>query len=210
MQLDGEALAALRIELAAARDSIARIEAILAIGAPEAEQAAATAGEFEISPPEKFEEFQYRWPNGTVKYLDAQRYQVHHDDSDLFFVIGEEEGGRPSYQREDRGRVVVFIRSGRKESTYYPLVEFAETDRDPELYAAIVPKPSAPRSGTTTDDLDELRKVPHLESAQLERADQVFTSLRNAPSLRLLARRKDVQLMIEHAWWVGGIRGTGV
>jgi hypothetical protein len=89
-------------------------------------------------------------------------------------------------------------------------VEFAETDHDPELYAAIVPKPSAPRSGTTLDDLDELRKVPHLEPAELERADKVFTSLRNAPSLRLLARRDDFRLMIQHAWWVGGIRGTGV
>lgn len=143
-----------------------------------------------------------------VKYMEAERYTVNCDDAEYVFAIGAEEGGRPSYQRDDRGRIVVFIRSRRSENSYYPLVEFAESDLGPDLYAAIVPQPAAPKKGTTADDLSDLREVPHLANADLRRADEVFLSLRNGPSLRLLVDRNNPELMIKHAWWVGGLRGT--
>jgi len=163
---------------------------------------------FEIVATEPFTDFEYRWPNGMVRYIDAQRYTVRRDDADYVFALGAEKGGRASYQRDDRGRLVAFVRSRTSESSYYPLVEFAESDQDPDVYAAIVPRPSAPRSGATGADLEELRTIPHLRDARLKSADEVFTSVRNGPSLRLLVRRDDPRLMIEHAWWVGTMRGT--
>ena len=47
-----------------------------------------------------------------------------------------------------------------------------------------------------------------MRDADLKRADDIFASLSSAPSLRLLVRRDDTSLMIEHAWWVGRLRNT--
>jgi hypothetical protein len=54
----------------------------------------------------------------------------------------------------------------------------------------------------------ELHTVHHLHDTDLKRADDVFASLSSAPSLRLLVRRDDISLMIEHAWWVGRLHNT--
>jgi hypothetical protein len=58
--LDDDALAAIRAELTVARNTITRIETILEVGAPRAEQTPTSGGVFEISPLEKFEKFEYR------------------------------------------------------------------------------------------------------------------------------------------------------
>jgi hypothetical protein len=152
------------------------------------------------------EAFWYRWPGGMARYIDATRYTVGRGDRDYVFVIGAEKGGRNTYQRTDRGRIVVFIQQ--PSQSYYPLVEFAESDDDPDLYVAGVPRPGDPQKLSTAADLDELRAVRHLRDADLKRADEVFASLNRAPSLRLPVRRDDASLMIEHAWWVGRLRDT--
>lgn len=215
MHLSPEAVEELRKHLTTIRSSLAELEAILGHDAPlsdstDAEAAFATeiSAEFEILDETPFGKFEYRWPTGLTKYVDTVKYTVRREDTEYVFAIGAEEGGRLSYQRPHRGRIVVFIRSGTGESSYYPLVEFAESDLDAGTYAAIVAQPAAPRSGATAAHLEELRKVPHLANARLERADGVFHSLRNGPSLRLLARREDSRLMLEHAWWVGELRRT--
>ena len=201
--------------LANIRDSLSAIEGILGLdgiagGSAGVDALVAPEGTvgLEIGEPEPLGKFTYRWPGGTVKYLDAVKYPARRGEREDVFAVGGEEGGRASYGREDRGRVVVFHRRGLSEMSYYPLVEFTESDLDSAVFAAIVPQPSNPKKGATAADLDMLRDVPHLKDAQLERADTVFRSVRNGPSLRLLVRRDEPAMMIEHAWWVGSLRGT--
>lgn len=213
MNLSDDTRAELGELLATIRVSLSRIDHILHL---EAQPAAASdvaatldrPAEFEIVDHQPMGKFTYRWPGGTIKYLDAIKYTVRHGDAEDVFAIGAEEGGRASYQQNDRGRIVVFHRRGATDMSYYPLVEFAESDLDRELYAAIVPQPDAPRKGTTAADLEELRRVAHLKNAKLERADVVFHSVQNGPTLRVLVGRNDPKMMIEHAWWVGSLRGT--
>ncbi|MEV4483627.1 hypothetical protein [Micromonospora coxensis] len=215
MGLPNEAKAEVSRLLASIRDSLSQIDRILGLEAPTASPTgsnlASTAGgcdEFEIIDHEPIREFTYRWPGGKSNYLDAVKYTVRHGDAEDVFAIGAEEGGRSSYQRADRGRIVVFHRRGTSPMSYYPLVEFAESDLEPDLYAAIVPQPTAPRKGSIAADLDELREVPHLRNAKLERADTVFHSVQSGPSLRLLVTRDDARMMIEHARWVDRLRRT--
>jgi hypothetical protein len=58
----------------------------------------------------------------------------------------------------------------------------------------IVPKPAAPRSGTTADDLDELRNVRHLTSARRQGIHLAAKCAERAPT----GPRDDFRLMIEH------------
>ncbi|SIR90368.1 hypothetical protein [Micromonospora avicenniae] len=152
--------------------------------------------------------FTYRWPTGEAKYVDAIRYTVRCDDNEYVFVVGAEEGGRAAYRRADRGRVVVFLRQTTSANSYYPLLEFAESDLDANLYAALIPKPGQKSARATVDDLDAVRGVAHLHKADIRRADQVFDSSANAPTLRVLVRRDDHNMLIAHSWWVGRLRRT--
>ncbi|MFI7427452.1 hypothetical protein ACIBPB_10735 [Micromonospora sp. NPDC049836] len=152
--------------------------------------------------------FNFRWPTGEAAYVDATRYTVRRDDNEYVFVIGAEEGGRSAYRRADRGRIVVFLRQTASANSYYPLLEFAESDLDADLYAALIPKPGQKTARATVDDLDTLRHVAHLQQADIRRADEVFDSSANAPSLRVLVRRDDPNMLITHSWWVGRLRGT--
>ncbi len=152
--------------------------------------------------------FTYRWPTGEVKYVDTIRYTVRRDDDEYAFVVGSEDGGRSAYRRTDRGRIVVFLRQTASANSHYPLLEFAESDLDASLYAALIPKPGQPTARATVDDLDAVRRVAHLQQADLRRADEVFDSSAKAPTLRVLVRRDDPNMLIIHSWWVGRLRGT--
>ena len=176
------------------------------LAAPDQEIALSVVEERPLAP----KSFAYRWPSGEEKYIDATRYTVRHDDTEYVFVVGAEDGGRSAYGRDDRGRIVVFLRKGISEYSYYPLLEFAESDVDSDLYAALIPKlgKTTSRAMATVGDLANVRQIPHLQHADLRRADEVFTSSANAPTLRILVRRDDPIGLITHSWWVGRIRGT--
>ncbi|MEU7935236.1 hypothetical protein [Micromonospora echinofusca] len=152
--------------------------------------------------------FTYRWPTGEAKYVDATRYTVRRDDDEYVFVVGAEDGGRSAYRRADRGRIVVFLRQTTSANSYYPLLEFAESDLNANMYAALIPKPGRKAARATADDLDAVRHVAHLQQADIRRADEVFDSSAKAPSLRVLVSRDDPNMLITHSWWVGRLRGT--
>jgi hypothetical protein len=213
MQMPAETMAQIEAQLAAIENSTTKIRELLERTGPASPASAALAeenepAEFTIKRQEALpdEAFSYRWPTGMTWYIDATRYTVRRGDRDYVFVIGAEKGGRKTYQRDDRGRIIVFIQE--PSGSFYPLVEFAESDDDADLYVAGVPRPGDPQKLSTAADLDELRTVRHLRDADLKRADDIFASLNRAPSLRLPVRRDDTSLMIEHAWWVGRLRGT--
>ena len=186
---------------------IAEIQEVLAAAllAQSTSDSSATSG-LMIGSAESRTDFIYKWPDGkVVTNVSVRKFAVTCKDAKHHFMIGTEKGGREAYQRSDRGRIVVFMleRSGSPR----PLVEFAESDLEPDLYVAGVPLPGKPRSLATEDHLDQLRQVPHLSKADLRRTEEVYESSLRAPSLRLVVGVDNTHLMIEHAHWVGALRG---
>jgi hypothetical protein len=102
-----------------------------------------------------------------------------------------------------RDRAIVFLKVGAPESrTHYALTEFVETDVD-GLYAATIPDPQQPRSM-----LYDLEKLPaHLRGADVRRLDDVFGSVADGPSLRLVLPKDAEDDMVRHGCWVGELRG---
>ena len=181
----------------------------------------ATLGSYTVVSQEMLADgFDHRWPDRTVatKYRPTEqvptaRYVVRTADGDYSLLIGPELNGRKTHGRDDRGRIVVFVQRGTGLTGLYPLVEFAETD-EPDaqggpLYAAGVQRPDSPRSLATAAQLDQLEGVEHLQGADIRRADEVYANMRSGPSLRLVVHVDDVEAMLKHALWVGGIRGGG-
>ncbi len=172
-----------------------------------ADAAAVPTTDLVVGPAEPIAGFSFTWPDSkTVEYESVRQYTAQRDGTTHVFVIGAERGGRAAYGRDDRGRMVAFVRE--RSGALRPLVEFAESDLDPSRYVAGVPQPAAPRSLATDVHLDQLQRVPHLAGAELKRTDEVYDSSVKAPSLRLVVGVDDAQLMLEHAYWVGRLRGS--
>ena len=164
--------------------------------------------------------FDHLWPNAEsvtqyrpVGGIPTVRYTARTADGHYSLLIGAELGGRTTHGRVGRGRIVVFVQRAAGTEGLYPLVEFAETDitgaGEAPLYAAGVPRITAPRSLSTEADLPELAAVTHLRGADLRRADQVYNGMRSGPSLRLVVHPSDADAMLAHALWVGELRGGG-
>src|SRR5205085_6640245 len=100
-----------------------------------------------------------------------------------------------------RGRAVIFA-GGHTENikTLKPWTEFAETD-DGE-YACRIPDPQHPQATLKAGDPLPAR----FKGAKILRTDQVFQSLHNGPSLRLVVSRTDELAMIKHSYWVASLR----
>jgi hypothetical protein len=101
----------------------------------------------------------------------------------------------------DRGRIVVFGKaSGTGSAAYYPWTEFVETDDGD--YAAKLSMPNDPRKSLR--DGDPL--PPRLASANIQRNDQIFRSIRDGAALRLVVAADDAEAMIAHAYWAASLR----
>ena len=152
------------------------------------------------SPLEVTGEWTYRWPGGAEEVFYKGRW---------FELLGTDGAHRvrvawtrrAAWGRDDRVRAVVFHQVGSVDSTtYYPWTEFVETDDG--RYAAPIPDPDRPRAMLA--DLDDL--PPRFAGMVVERSDQVFTSIAEGPSLRLVVGKSDEAAMVEHGYWVGVLR----
>ena len=140
----------------------------------------------------------YRWPNGdTEGYKATTRYQVKGDFGPAEVLVARTT--REAWGRK-RGRVVVFGKlDGR--SSYYPWSEFVETDSGE--YAAKLADPQQPRKS-----LQDKNKVPpRLAHATVRRNDELFSSIRNGPALRVVVGTDDDQTMIQYGYLVASQRG---
>jgi hypothetical protein len=137
-----------------------------------------------------------RWPDGSdEKFTRARWYHVTHRDRKARALVAwteREAWGRP------RQRAVIFGESG---SSLYPWTEFVETDD--ARFGAGIPDPANPRAllkiGAPIPD--------RFLGATVLRTDQLFHSVREGPSLRLVVSSDNEEEMVRHGYWVALIRG---
>lgn len=146
-----------------------------------------------------FSDWDYTWPDGTIEAFDACRYYlVDGSHGKARALIGSTT--RP-VRNELTDRKVVFGQVGRRGNrTHRPWTEFVRV-RDGN-YAATIPDPLRPRGLLKDGDLLPKR----FETARVERADQLFESMINAPTLRVVVDEDDDVAMIRHGYWVATLR----
>lgn len=146
-----------------------------------------------------FSDWPYTWPDGTEERFDECRYyRVQGPSGNARVLVGTVTRFAWS---ELRHRTVVFGQvGGREAKTHRPWTEFVRTDDG--TFAATIPDPRRPRGL-----LHEGDPLPdRLRNARVARADQVFHSMINAPSLRFVVGGDDIQEMIRHGYWVASLR----
>ncbi|MFE4360206.1 hypothetical protein [Kitasatospora sp. NPDC056800] len=139
----------------------------------------------------------YRWPGGKEEnFHRAQEYDVDGGSGRHRVVVAW--ASRQAWGRE-RLRAIVFLEL-KKESTYYPLTEFVETDD--ERFAATIPRPGHARAQLRVDD-----PIPErLRGYVVERADVLFTTIANSSAVRLVLGKDDEEEMVRHGYWVASER----
>lgn len=139
--------------------------------------------------------FPYRWPDGNDEAFTRSRwYRVTDQGRDQRALVAWTE--REAWGRV-RQRAVVFGEAG---SSLYPWTEFVETDDG--RFAAGVSDPNHPRALLKDGD-----PIPdRFGGASVERTDQLFSGIRQGPSLRLVVGASDEEDMVRHGYWVAGLR----
>lgn len=144
-------------------------------------------------------DFEYVWPDRTEEYFKrVHAYSVRSGSTSAEVIVGETQ--RLAWG-EDRGRVVVFERITDQPSRWYPWTEFVETDDG--RFAATIPDPARPRA--SLKDGDPL--PPQYATLNVARADRLFGSIQDGPSLRLVLNRDEEEAMIRHGHHVARLRG---
>jgi hypothetical protein len=101
----------------------------------------------------------------------------------------------------DRKRAIVFNQvGGINSTTFYPWAEFVETDDG--RYAAPIPDVDRPRAIAT----DPALLPQHLKKSVVARADVLFGSVNDGPSLRLVVDEGEEVAMVQHGYWVATLR----
>jgi hypothetical protein len=189
----------LRLELHSAVDEI--VDRMF--GSPsEGPAAVADDEELLVVPGESFGSWTYRWPDQVEEgFASGQWYEVQSQSREPIVRVRLAWTTRKAWGR-DRRRAIVFQQLGAEESnTYYPLTEFVETDDG--RFASPIPNPERPRALLA----DGAQLPARFRDAAVERADGVFGSIENGPSLRLVLAEENETEMVRHGHWVARLRG---
>lgn len=140
----------------------------------------------------------YNWPDKSPEEFDGRDYEVRSRERTLHVRLGWTV--RRAWGR-DRRRAVVFVGpAAPADPTYYPATEFVETDDG--RFAAAIPDPSHPRSL-----VKEGADLPSwFARAVVERADALFRSIGEGPTLRVVLAAEDEVSMVRHGCWVALLR----
>jgi hypothetical protein len=193
--LDAFGLEALRRELHLA---INEVFERLAGNRPE-HAAEAGDGDPVVTAGDAFGRWTYTWPDKQDEEFNSGRWYTLQRGAQIIRVRLARTMRR-AWGR-DRERAIVFQQL-RGADSYYPLVEFVETD-DPGLFASPIPDPDRPRALLS----EKSSLPPRLQGATVARADRLFRSIDNGPSLRIVVGHDDEVDMVRHGYWVARLRG---
>jgi hypothetical protein len=146
--------------------------------------------------------FVYHWPAdyGSEDFESGTEYRLSSLTRGATVIVGWTT--RNAWNR-DRRRAVVFHRARPEDQPgrWYPWTEFVETDTDG--FAAPIPNPKRPRAiMRDATDLPE-----RFNGKVVARSDEVFSSIREGASLRLVVDESDEAEMVRHGFWVATLRG---
>jgi hypothetical protein len=151
-----------------------------------------------VGSPQPAEGFDFKWPEEVVHYEPAYRASLNDGAGQYAFLVGWQT--RPAFGKEDRGRWIVFHQWGGSEGAPYPVAEFTETDDG--RFAAIMLAPGQGRKRLYPDD-----ELPRwFERVEIARTDELYGTVSNGPSLRVVVADKDFETMIVHGYWMGRVR----
>jgi hypothetical protein len=146
--------------------------------------------------------FVFRWPAdyGSEDFVPAHLYRVASTGGDTTVVAAWTT--RYAWNAERR-RAVVFhrVRANDPPTKWYPWTEFVQTDAG--RYAATIPNPQRPRALLREGD----PLPPRFTGKTVARADELFNSIREGASLRLVVDESDEEEMVRHGHWVAALRG---
>jgi len=142
-------------------------------------------------------EWHFTWPNGDTEQYHTTRWYRLSDQAGSWRALVA--WTRRSAWRKDRKRAIVFGETG--SGAFYPWTEFVETDDD--RYAASLPNPDRPRASLTFGQPLPAR----FRDLDVCRADELFDTISDGPSLRLVVREADEVTMVAHGHWVATLRG---
>jgi len=162
-----------------------------------------SGGDFEkVEPISSLGPFVYRWPAnyGSEEFESATTYRHSALAGGASVIVGWTT--RKAWNR-DRRRAVVFHRARPDDepARWYPWTEFVETDTG--RFAAPIPNPQRPRAiARDTKALPE-----RFIGKTVARSDEVFDSIREGGSLRVVVDEADEADMVRHGYWVATLRG---
>lgn len=147
-------------------------------------------------------EFMAPRPTGVEHYDESQLFELNTDARQIRVLLAwtserEAWGAR-------RRRAVVFHIADQvpaKQGLNYPWIEFVQTDDG--RYAAPIPDPQRPKA-----QLADRAQLPgRFSKANVQRTDALFSSAKDAPSLRIVVSGDDRGAMVLHGFWVATLRG---
>ncbi len=157
-----------------------------------------------ITPAEALQQpYTHKWPEVEDTFTEGRYYDVSGTGIPtdglrvLVARITQNIWGKPQ-----RPAAMVFgkLRTQKEGTQLTPYVAFAGDDHG--TFAAIIPNPVHPRSALKPSD-----PLPaHFTSAVVKRNDELFDSIKQGPSLRLVVQPDDEIAMVEHALWVASLR----
>ena len=168
-----------------------------------ARQAPTGSGELHVEKAgELTEPFIHRWPDGSDEtFSRGAFFLVEAAGERLAVLVAFAEEPRFTWGRERRRAVSFWLPRGRSGAERYPLSEWVETD-DGRMSIG-VPDPTRPRALIKEGD----EAPAWLKEWTVQRADEIFESVSNGPSLRLIVSATDEASMAVCAVRVGLVRG---
>lgn len=145
--------------------------------------------------------FIYPFPSGPETMHDgAQWFAVTGHHGSIKMLLAETKRDRRGAQRSAK---VVFahLKDTDHPSSAMICVEFTETD-NPGEFCCEIPDPADPQKALK-DGMSIPSRFAH---AVVRRTDQLYTSVKHGPTLRLVVQGADTNAMLAHGLWVASLR----
>jgi len=143
--------------------------------------------------------FTYRFPNEEVEFSGGRYYSVQGPQGYLKMLLakGEVEIWHARYPA-----FFVFARESGPENplSMQDCTQFTKTDTGE--FGSVIPNPADPKKKLKAG----MALPPRYANARVARTDELYASVKNAPTLRLVVQENDIDAMLSHGYYVAHLR----
>lgn len=157
-----------------------------------------------ITPAEVLQQpYTHKWPKDKETFSEGRWYDVRGREipaEGLRVLVARQK--RDVWGKSQRPVAVVFgkLRTLEADKQLTPYAEFTADDHG--TFAGVIPNPVRPREGLKSKDPLPVRFI----SAVVKSNDELFDSIKQGPSLRLVVQPNDEAAMAAHGVWVASLR----